>query len=317
MTPYTISFLLLDGFSMIAFTNLVEPLRIANYLLDTTAYIWQVSGFGEAATQASNALALNHTHAPDALLNADMLIVCGGYDFRHNINPQVRQLINRAAARKLILGGACTGTMALADAGKLNDYAATLHWENLTAAREQYPATHFRQNLFIADRDRLTCSGGTAALDMALHIISSHHEQTLLARIADIFMIEHIRPTAAVQHIPTHIPHGSAHRYLRDAITLMQNTIGEPLSIADVANHVHLSPRQLERLFKQHLNISPRRYYTQLRLEHANKLLQQTDLSITAISIACGFTTSSNFCKSYRKYYNQTPSRQRKNIALF
>ena len=302
---------------MIAFTNLVEPLRIANYLLNSHAYSWQVSGFSKAATQASNALTISHTHTPDSLLNADMLIVCGGYDLRHTVNPQVRQLINRAAARKLILGGACTGAVALADAGQLNDYAATLHWENLSAAREQYPSTHFRQNLFIADRDRLTCSGGTSALDMALHIISSHHEPALLTRIADIFMIEHIRPTAALQHISPDIPPGSTHKHLRDALTIMQSTISDPIPTTDIARKIHLSSRQLERLFKQHLGTSPARHYTRLRLEHARSLLLQTDLSITAISTACGFSTVSNFCKSYQKHHQITPGKQRKNIAIF
>lgn len=72
-----------------------------------------------------------------------------------------------------------------------------------------------------------------------------------------------------------------------------------------------MSTRQLERLFRRYLNRSPKRYYMELRLAKARNLLQQTDMSVINVALACGFASPSHFSKCYRAFYRTTPYRER------
>ena len=92
---------------------------------------------------------------------------------------------------------------------------------------------------------------------------------------------------------------------------MMEQNIEEPISPAILANHVGMSTRQLERLFRRYVNRSPKRYYMELRLGKARNLLMQTDMSVINVALACGFTSPSHFSKCYRAQYDTTPYRER------
>ncbi|UOO81718.1 GlxA family transcriptional regulator [Uruburuella testudinis] len=313
--PCRLGFLLIDGFTMIAFANAIEPFRMANYASEQTLYTWKVAGLAGQHTAASNGLQIQHTDTPEGLLECDLVLVCGGYQIQHLVSPAIRLLLQRLAARDIALGGVCTGALALADAGVLDSYQASLHWENFIAAQESYPGVAFRQNLYTIDRNRYTCSGGASALDMAQAVIRQHHGRVLAAQIAEYFDVAYMRTADSLQHAPA--PAGSApgYEHVADAVALMQANIEEPLTLADVAELCRVSPRQLQRLFQRYHQTSPAGYYLQQRLRRARELLQQTSLSITDISIACGFLTVSSFSKAFRKQYGYPPTQQRKEEA--
>ena len=83
------------------------------------------------------------------------------------------------------------------------------------------------------------------------------------------------------------------------------------VSAARLAESVGMSTRQLERLFRRYLDRSPKRYYLELRLEKARRLLLQTDMSVINVALACGFASPSHFSKCYRAHYDTTPYRER------
>jgi transcriptional regulator GlxA family with amidase domain len=94
------------------------------------------------------------------------------------------------------------------------------------------------------------------------------------------------------------------------AIALMSGNTENPLAHSTLAKEVGISTRQLERLFRKYLNTSPKVYYLDLRLEKARTLLLQTDMSISEISVACGFNSTSHFSKCYRRNFGVSPSFQ-------
>jgi transcriptional regulator GlxA family with amidase domain len=106
-------------------------------------------------------------------------------------------------------------------------------------------------------------------------------------------------------------------RHLAMAMQLMETHLDDPLCMKDVARQIGLSVRQLERLFQRHLNASPNRHYMVLRMTRARKLLSQTELSITDIALACGFTSPSHFSKKYREYFGQSAQQHRTVNAPF
>ena len=164
------------------------------------------------------------------------------------------------------LGAICTGAYALARAGLLGGYRCTIHWENLASLREEFPDVTVTSELFEIDRDRYTCSGGIAPLDMMLNLIRSEHGSPLAVAISEEFICERIRGRNDRQRIPLKHHLGTSQPKLVEAISLMEMNIEEPMNLDELSRHVELSRRQLERLFQKHVRCVPTRYYLELRL---------------------------------------------------
>lgn len=106
--------------------------------------------------------------------------------------------------------------------------------------------------------------------------------------------------------------HGGIETALSVGLLLAEANIEEPLSLDELVRLTHSSPRQLQRMFKKHLNVSPTQYYLNLRLHKARELLRQTDMSIAGITVACGFQSACHFGKVYREVFHVAPSAERR-----
>ena len=188
----------------------------------------------------------------------------------------------------------------------------TIHWENMATMREDFPRIIVSAELFEIDRDRLTCSGGTAPLDMMLTLIRRQHGPDLAAAISDEFICERIRGRNDRQRVPLRHHLGTSQPKLVEAVLLMESNIEEPIGLDELASHVGLSRRQLERLFQKYLHCVPTRYYMRLRLMHARQLLLQTSMPIVDIAFASGFVSTPHFSKCYREYFGIPPRDERK-----
>ncbi|HEV8018005.1 MAG TPA: AraC family transcriptional regulator, partial [Steroidobacteraceae bacterium] len=152
------AFLTLPHYSMIALSNAVEPLRMANIITGQTVYEWSIVSLDGQPTAASNGLQLSPTVALEHAGTFDIVFVCGGVNVREAVSPKILTALRRLAERRVPLGALCTGGYALAKAGLLEKYRATIHWENLSALREEFPRINLSDQLFSIDRDRFTCS---------------------------------------------------------------------------------------------------------------------------------------------------------------
>src|SRR5439155_966760 len=161
-------FLTLPRYSMIALSNAVEPLRMANIITSEAVYDWAIVSLDGQPTPASNGLQLSPTVSLDRLGPVDILFVCGGVDVQEAVSPRIVAALRRLAERRVPLGALCTGGYALAKAGLLDKYRATIHWENLSALREEFPRIRLSDQLFTIDHDRFTCSGGVAPRELLL-----------------------------------------------------------------------------------------------------------------------------------------------------
>ncbi len=321
-----IGFLTLNNFSMIAFTNALEILRMANYLLGEEAYQWSVFTVDGLPAQASNGLAINntskldfnhlHTNNLHSTNMPDVLLVCGGVDIQHAVTVDVIKLLTQANKHNMWLGGLCTGSYALAKAGLLDGYKCTIHWENMASLCEQFSGIHFMEELFVIDRNRCTCAGGTAPLDLMLAFVAARFSKSpigknLVAEISDQFMMVRARDSKDQQHIPVAARVGYSHKALVEVSALMEANIEEPLSLDELARLANLSQRHLQRMFKHTLNMTPMHYYLNLRLRRARALLLQTEMSVMSVTVACGFQSSCHFSKSYRTLFGYSPSMER------
>lgn len=313
-----IGFVLIRDFSMIAFGAAIEPLRMANQLSEQTLYEWSLLSRNGESVRASNGVLLpvdGSLETADSGL--DVCVVCSGLNIQDNCEPDVMAWLRRQARRRVALGAICTAGYLLAKAGVLNGYRCTLHWEHISSIYESllFPEVTFTAELFVLDRDRYTCSGGVAPLDMFLNLIAREHGARLSEEIAEEFLHERIRDFSDRQRTPLKVRLGSSQPKLVEAVTLMEANLHETLSLDELAGHAGLSRRQLERLFQRYLGCPPTRYYLDLRLGRARQLLLQTQMPITDVAIACGFVSPPHFTKCYHDRYGRSPRDERRRRA--
>jgi AraC family transcriptional regulator, glycine betaine-responsive activator len=306
------AFLTLPNYSLIAVANALEPLRMANRLVGKPAYEWSVISMDGRAAEASSGLTLSPTGALENLGAVDILFVCGGVNVRDAVSPPLLTALRRLADRRVPLGALCTGGYALARAGLLDNFSATIHWENLSALREEFPRVRISDQLFTIDRDRFTCSGGTAPLDLMLNLIQQKLGPRISQLVSEQFIVERVRNDMDRQYVPLRAQIGVSHRGLIRVAQLMEENIERPLSLEKIAKSTGLSRRQIERLFKRDLNCVPKRYYLEMRLRRARELLLQTSMPIMDVTTACGFQSPPHFSKCYRALFGYPPSAERK-----
>ncbi len=312
-------FLALPNFSMIAFATAIEPLRLANRFLPDNTYSWQIISDDGNPVRASNGLQISVDASLDDVAarssmdeRPDMLIVCSGLDVEQLETKHTRALIRRLYRTGTAIGGLCTASWILAEAGLLNDKQCAIHWENMPGFMEKFPDAHVHADLFEVDSRLYTCAGGTAALDMMLYIIAQDHDEPLINRICEQCMTDRVRNATDRQRLPLRARLGVQNARLMSIIEMMEANISEPVPLIEIAQISNLSRRQIERLFQQNLGRSPARYYSELRLDRARHLLLQSNLPIVDVAIASGFVSASHFSKCYRDQFGLSPQVERR-----
>jgi transcriptional regulator GlxA family with amidase domain len=311
-----IAFLLVPQFSMMAFSAAIEPLRSANRVSERPLFEWLLTSFDGKQVMASNGIGVA-VHRPLAeLRKTDMLVVCAGlepaqFGRKHGIHHHLRRL----ARHGCMVGAISTGAFILADAGLLAGRRCTLHWEYADLFRSRYPALEVSSDLYVVDRGVFTCSGGTAALDLMLHFIAEASTPGIALAVAEQFIHPQIRKQDDHQRFETHARYGIDSPKLAEAVRLMEASIENPLDMRQISTRVGLSPRQVERLFREQLGMPPKTFYIKLRLVRARTLLRQTVDPILSIALECGFGSTSHLYHAYKRVFGMAPTEERHQAA--
>lgn len=314
--PVKLAFFLVPQFSLMAFSSAIEPLRAANRLSGRSLYEWQLASLDGQPVAASNGVPIGVHAALDALAQPDMLVVCAGLEpLQLAGNRRLHHRLRRLARHGCRVGAISGGSFILADAGLLTNRLCTVHWEYNELFASRYPDLKQTQDLYVVDRDVFTCSGGIAALDMMLHFVREQCGPELALAVAEQFLHPRIREQGDDQRMELHARYGVHDPKLVEVIRLMESTIDSPLYVQAIAARVGLSPRQVERLFRQHIGEPPGPFYLRLRLERGRILLTQTSQSIQEVALACGFGSTSHFAHAYKRHYQHTPTDERRRLA--
>lgn len=313
-------FVLVEGLSMMSLASAIEPLRSLNRLTNRQDYEWRLASIEGGVVRASNGIPFPTEPLASLVADADVLLVCGGLRIEAAQEPHLLAALRRAERTGMTLGSLSTGAYLLARAGLLDGYRCTIHWENRPAFEEEFPDVLCTGKIFEIDRGRLTCSGGTAAMDMMLQLIRETHGEELARRVANQFHHERIRAEDEDQRGGRLERAAALPLPLRKAVTLMQDHIEDPVSIAEIADLIGLSARQLERLFLRYERSTPARYYLGLRIDRARELLLYSDRPIIEVAVATGFASISHFSQWFKRLQGVRPtelrSRQRPNGGL-
>lgn len=304
----SVGFLLIPGFALMSYAAAVEPLRAANQLAGKQFYTWWNAAPGDKPAIASNGAAV----LPDFKFGGDvgtldLMLVCAGGNPSTFSDRRTFAWLKKLAARGVTIGGISGGPFILAKAGLLTDRRCTVHWEHLPALQEAFPELELTRSLFEFDRDRVTCSGGVAGLDMMVALITRDHGYELGAAVSDWLLHTHVREGARPQRMDLRFRLGVGDDKLLTALKTMEAHIESPLSRDRLAKLAGVSLRQLERSFQSQLGRGVHEHYLTLRLGRSRQLLRETSLSILEVALAAGFASASQFARAFRREYGMTP----------
>jgi len=309
--PHHFAIVLIPKFSMISFAATLDTLRIANRGQETPLFTWELlSQDGEPVT-CSNGLPVAMDGPLKDLSRHDSLIVCSSFQVENHETKTLLNWLRRQDRLGVNIGAVCTGTHLLAAAGLLNSYRCCIHWENIAAFRERFTEIDVTAMLFEIDGRRFTCAGGTAPIDMLLCMIAEVSDRSTALWVADSLVHTPPRDANTHQRIPLPARIGTRHPKLATLVGTMEETLEEPLSVAELARQAGITPRQVERLFQRYIGYSPKKYYLELRLHRARQLLMQSSRPVMDIAVACGFSSSSHFARCYRTLFKKSPLAER------
>jgi AraC family carnitine catabolism transcriptional activator len=310
---HVIHFLILKGFSMLGLLAAVEPLRAANRFCPDL-FTWQFVSVDGQPVIASNDMAFEVQASLADNIDVQTCIVCAGYHPEQYFEQRVFSWLCERSREGCVLGGIDTGSIFLAKAGLLRGYRATVHWEHLSAFREDFTDVHITGALYEIDRNRLTSSGGISSLDMMLQLISVQHGYSLAVKISEQFIHERIREPQDEQRMPISLRLQVHHPEVVRAVEIMEQNLQEPISVQTIAATVGLSSRQMARVFQENLGQRPSSLYLKLRLERARQLLRQTSMRILDIALACGFQSNAALSRAYSSVYGYPPLQERQRM---
>ncbi len=314
--PIKVGFLLIPGFALMSYASAIEPLRAANVLSGKTLYQWSHVSLDGNPAPASSGVTISCDEKIGDVMPLKRLIVCAGGNpaaFHHAATFRWLRLMAR---RGVEIGGVSGGPYILARAGLLDGYRFTIHWEHMPALTEDFPGLTPEPTLYVIDRDRLTCAGGVAAIDMMHALIETDFGPRLSAAVSEWFLHTQVRLGSGPQRMGLRERFNVTNRTLLRALNLMEANIEEPLSRGRLAGEAGVSPRQLDRLFTAHLGMTARAYYLQIRLERARTLLRQTAMPVLDVGIACGFASASDFSRAYARLFGYAPREERPGFAV-
>lgn len=313
--PLSVAFILAPQFTLSAFSNFVDALRLAADDGDFSRQIrckWKVLSHDSRPIASSCGLEVIPTAGLEDPKSFDYIVVVGGLlHSGKKISNQLLSYLKSAAELDVPLVGICTGSFILARAGLMQGHNCCVSWFHHQHFEAEFPKLPVSSDeLFIIDGKRMTCAGGAGVTHLAAHLIEKHCGKFEAARALRIMLEEMPLPAATPQPQPV-LTEKVSNLVVRKAMLLIERNLSNPLSIEDVSRKVNVSLRQLERLFHVELGMTPASFSLKLRLNHARHFLLNTKHQISYIAFECGFIGSSHFTRSFKAEFGITPTEMR------
>lgn len=301
-------FVVVPRFNITTLITMIETIRIANYLAPTPMFSWEVASFDGTKVPASNGMTTTVEEAGDNLRSAEFVFVLGSWGTESYSNRHLTAWLRKRARAGERICGVELGSYIVARAGLLDGKPATMHWSWLNGFKESFDRVTVQESLFTLDNKVMTCSGGLAGVDLMLRLIEEISDSSISGGIADQMLHHPIRTADAPQRSTMGRSTEIMLPLVREAMTLIEGNIEEPLTVPEIAEFLGVSQRQLERQFKKHVGCTVVQFALLRRLQNARLLLISTELSIRQIATASGFNTLSHFAYSFGKFFGRRPS---------
>ncbi|MGB3147463.1 MAG: GlxA family transcriptional regulator [Paracoccaceae bacterium] len=312
--PKHLGFLVFPGFPMACLTSAIEPLRASNEITGKQAFRWSVVAESAAPVASSAEVLFEPNVTLDQAGDLDYLFFLSSPVGEFRDEAKGRALCRRLARAGVVLGGFSGGIFPLARGHFLDNRAASVHWCYEAAFVAEFPEIAAKEAVITIDRGRITAAGATAVFDLMLKFIEDDLGPEVMTEVACWFQHPVVRGPDVVQRLP-----GYREDRTQDTLPLaVARAIGHftenieyPLSIDETARRVGLSTRQLDRAFKTATGLSPLRYYRMIRMKQARQLIQFSDMTLTEVAHAIGYTSPTPMVRHFVEEFGHSPQADR------
>lgn len=307
-----VGFVLADRFTLTAFSSFVDTLRLAGDEGDRSRQVrcaWQVmSSDGRPVTASCGVEVTPGSRFLDPK-SFDYLVVVGGLLHRGpQIDAAAEAYLRNAAAARVKLVGVCTGSFILTRLGLMAGRKVCVSWFHRHDFTEEFPDADISSDqLFLIDGERITCSGGAGVIDLAAALVQRHVGDAAAQKALNVLLLDGSRAATATQPAPELARTAQDARVRRAAMAMEQN-LGHPLAVAEIARRVGVSVRQLDRLFKAELNAGPGEVYRDMRVAYGRWLLSHSRRSVTEIAAMAGFVDGAHFSRAFKAASGLAPT---------
>jgi transcriptional regulator GlxA family with amidase domain len=305
--PLDIDFLALPDVSLLSLASAIEPLRAANRVAGRTLFRRRLLSPDGHPVTTSGGMTIPVEAAFSADDVRDALVVVAAFNVPTHARRPLLAALRRVARQGIEIGGVESGSLLMAMAGLLDGRRATTHWEDLEDFAARFPQIDVRADRYVIDGGRFTTGGASPALDMMLHLVRARHGQALALDVASVFIYDEFRaagdpqPMVSFGRLDVNEPRVAA------AIRIMEEQIEQPMSIPRLARKAGIGQRMLETLFLRTVGMTPRDYYSALRLNAGRRLVLDSHRSMTEIAAQTGFGSASAFARSFRARFGESP----------
>ena len=320
MKIQSIDFLIFDGFPMACLTSMIEPLRAANEISGQVAFSWTLLAETMEKVRSSAGVSFE----PDMALSQAQ-----GPDHLFLLSPPMAQFSNPKsgydALRTLgrhgtILGGVSGGVFPLVRSGVMAGQMVSVHWCYEAAFRSEFPEVQASDQVIEVSQRRYTASGAAAAFDLSLRLIETRLGADVATEVACWFQHPLMRGEGVRQSIPTYrqsSTDATLPPVVAKAVAVFSANLTEPISVADVADVVGVSARQIERSFKKATGQSPSHYYRSMRMKAARQLVMYSKDSMAQIALQVGYGSTTPMVQHYKDAFGLPPQEDRRRINLY
>ncbi|MEM8774989.1 MAG: helix-turn-helix domain-containing protein [Pseudomonadota bacterium] len=298
--PIRISILLFDRFSNLCLANCIEPLRAANSYAAQPIFEWSILTPDGRPSKSSSGLEMLGVSARSDLDQTDYLFTMASYGHEIHDTPATRRLLRDAARKTRVLIGLDAGPWLMASAGLLDNRRATVHWDLLNVFTEKFLKVTAERARVVHDGSITTCTGAMSALDLTLELIENHLGMAARLEVEALFFHD-VKSLAEAHLFETGDP------LVQRAMDIMRDTVEKPLQINRLAKMLSCQPRTLDRHFRERLGAPPGQVYRHFRLSAARKLIEDSYLSVSEISVRCGYDSPAALTRAIKRQYGASP----------
>lgn len=307
----SVGFILTPRFTLSAFANFVDVLRLSSDDGDRSQRVncdWKILSDNMTSIQSSCGVTVQPNMRLSDPSQFHYIAVVGGLlKYGGHISIEYQDFLYDAVRKGIPLIGICTGAFLLHQLRLMNGYRCCVSWYHHHDFIEHCDGlVPVSDQIFVVDRDRLTCPGGNSAAHLASWLVQKHVGESHARKSLRHLMIDQIeQPEKPQPGLPLEL--FSNNSAVQKAMLFMQQNLDRSITVSDTAKHVDMSRRQMERQFKHELGLTPSEVMRHIRLDHAELLLLTTDKSLTDIAAEAGFADDSHFIRIFRQHRRMTP----------
>jgi transcriptional regulator GlxA family with amidase domain len=304
-----VGFIVLPGFQMMSVAAL-SVFELANREIGEPVY--NVHLLSETGGSLRSSIGFSVATEPLDHRNFDTLMV-GGSAVVGSLTPGVIKFLRKALQRTRRVASTCTGAFVLAEAGLLDGRRATTHWRRARELQTRFPKVKVEEDrIFIVDGPVWTSAGMTAGIDLALAMIEKDLGADVARAVARQLVVYHRRAGGQSQFSALLELEPKSDR-IQSALAYAKRNLATRLTVGQLAEAAHLSPRQFSRAFQAETGQSPAKAVENLRVEAARLMMEQSRHSIDVIARQTGFADRDRMRRAFLRAFGQPPQVIRRN----